>query len=174
MNTPTYPRMHVSLYVKSIDRTVEFYDTFFDQPAEKVKPGYAKYHLNEPSLVISFVENPDQTEKRFGHLGIQVATQDEMYARLEVARKQQIVSKEEIGTACCFAVQDKFWVNDPDGHQWEIYYFHADSEFNDPQYSNGEADACCTPAPKAEKKKVSLADLTSTEEACCEPGSGCC
>jgi catechol 2,3-dioxygenase-like lactoylglutathione lyase family enzyme len=165
--------MHVSLYVNSVERTVDFYNTFFGQPAEKVKPGYAKYHLTDPALIISFVENPERTAKHFGHLGFQVATQTEMQERLNVAREQGIVSKEEIGVACCFATQDKFWVNDPDGHQWEIYYFHADSEFNDPQFENGEADACCS--SPVEKESVMLTELgTVSEKTSCEPGSGCC
>ena len=164
--------MHVSLYVNSVERTVKFYNTFFGQPAEKVKPGYAKYHLAEPSLIISFVENPERTAKQFGHLGIQVETRAEMERRLNVARSQNIVSKEEIGVACCYATQDKFWVNDPDGHQWEVYYFHADSEFNDPQFEEASAEACCTPAAK---EKIELASITKQgDKASCEPGSGCC
>ena len=57
---------------------------------------------------------------------------------------KNIVSREEMGTNCCYATQDKFWVNDPDNVQWEVYYFHADAEFNDPHYSLTEASACCT------------------------------
>ena len=78
-----------------------------------------------------------------------------MEEKLEIARSKDIVSKEEIGTACCYAIQDKFWVNDPDGVQWEVYYFHEDVEFNDPHYQSTEASACCTPAEE-EKEKRSL------------------
>ena len=81
------------------------------------------------------------------------------------------MSAEEIGTACCYAVQDKFWVTDPDGVQWEVYYFHEDVEFNDPKYAMEDASACCMPA-KEEKPKVKLAELSGAEK--CEPGSGCC
>lgn len=156
----TFPRMHVSLYVKDIDRTVEFYSNFFGQKPEKVKPQYAKYILEKPSLIISFVENPDRVQQNFGHLGFQVETKEELVNKLAEAKHKNLVTKEEIGTACCYAVQDKFWVNDPDGVQWEVYYFHADAEFNDPHYSLEDSSACCMP----EKKKVALGELKK----CCE------
>lgn len=163
--------MHVSLYVSNLAETVNFYTTFFGKPAEKIKTAYAKYILEKPSLIISFLENPERVQSNFGHLGIQVETKEEMTKLLEIAREKGIVSKEEMGTACCYAVQDKFWVADPDGIQWEVYYFHEDSEFNDPHYELEDASACCMPAVE-EKPKVRLEDLPS--DTACAPGSGCC
>ena len=173
----TFPRMHVSLYVKDLAQTVDFYNTFFAQRAAKIRKGYAKYELEEPSLIISFIENPDRVRGNFGHLGFQVASKEEMERRLGLARQQQIVSLEEIGTACCFALQDKFWVTDPDGHQWEVYYFHEDVEFNDPHYDTAEATACCA-APESQEVAQTVplvADLSAKSTAeTCTPGSGCC
>ena len=168
--------MHASFYVSDLEASVKFYTTFFGQEPTKVKPKYAKYMLDSPALVISFIENPSRVASNFGHLGFQVATQEEMTQRLEQAKSQGIVSKEEIGTACCYAVQDKFWANDPDNIQWEVYYFHEDSEFNDPHYEQEDTSACCTAPLQDETKtkpRVSLAEL-GQKEACCEPGSGCC
>lgn len=165
--------MHVSLYVSDLTSTVNFYTTFFGQPASKVKKGYAKYELENPGLIISFVENAELANGNIGHLGIQVGSKAEMEAKLEVARSQGIVSLEEMGTACCYAVQDKFWVTDPDGVQWEVYYFHEDVEFNDPKYANEGTEACCSPAMVTkEKPKVQLSEISDSNS--CEPGSGCC
>ncbi|MEN7550699.1 ArsI/CadI family heavy metal resistance metalloenzyme [Rapidithrix thailandica] len=175
MNTTSFPRMHVSLYVSDLEKTVNFYNLFFGKKADKVKPGYAKYILEAPSLIISFVENAQRVKSSFGHLGLQVATKEEMENRLAKAKEQKIVSLEEMGTACCYAIQDKFWVNDPDGHQWEVYYFHEDAEFNDPKYTQETAEACCTSAQEPSKAKINLAQLSNQEEgAACVPGSGCC
>ena len=110
---------------------------------EKVKHTFGLV-LEKPSLIISFVENKDRVQSNFGHLGFQVETPDELNQKLADAKGKNLVSKEEIGTNCCYAKQDKFWVNDPDNVQWEVYYFHADAEFNDPHYDMGEASACCT------------------------------
>ena len=167
----SFPRMHVSLYVSNLAASVNFYSTFFGQPANKVKPGYAKYMLDKPSLIISFIENSDRVQSNFGHLGFQVETFEEMSNLLDKARAQGIVSKEEIGTSCCYAIQDKFWATDPDGVQWEVYYFHEDAEFNDPHYALEDAAACCMP-PVSPKEKISLSDLTTVNT--CAPGSGCC
>jgi catechol 2,3-dioxygenase-like lactoylglutathione lyase family enzyme len=58
----SFPRMHVSLYVSNLAASVNFYSTFFGQPANKIKPGYAKYILDKPSLIISFIENSDRVQ----------------------------------------------------------------------------------------------------------------
>ncbi len=160
-----FPRMHVSLYVKDINKTVEFYKTFFNQEASKVRPGYAKFTLDKPSLIISFVENEKHVSGNFGHLGFQVGTEAEMLQRLADVKEAGLGSMEEIGTNCCYAKQDKFWAMDPDGYRWEVYYFHEDVEWNDPQYSNS-SESCCSPAMVVEPSKKN--------EPCCDPASGCC
>ena len=167
----SFPRMHVSLYVSNLAASVNFYTTFFGQAADKIKPGYAKYILEKPSLIISFIENPERVQQNFGHLGFQLETVEEMSEWLNKARLQGIVSKEEIGTSCCYAIQDKFWATDPDGVQWEVYYFHEDAEFNDPHYASQDASACCIP-PVSQKEKISLSELTTVNT--CAPSSGCC
>lgn len=174
MNNSNFPRMHVSLYVSNISETINFYSSFFGKPANKVKPSYAKYVLNSPSLIISFIENPSRVNPSFGHLGIQVETLEEMHQRLALAEQQEIVSKKEIGTSCCYAVQDKFWVNDPDGHQWEIYYFHTDAEFNDPKYEQMEESNCCISEPAKENVKIEIKDSKQVSTENYTPGSGCC
>ena len=180
MDTAVFPRMHVSLYVSDLTATVNFYTAFFGQPAAKIRRGYAKYVLDQPSLIISFVENAARVASNFGHLGFQVETVAELDQRLTTARAAGLVQREEIGTACCYAKQDKFWVNDPDGTEWEVYYFHADAEFNDPRYqaeydtAAGEASQCClAPAPQT----AALADannaLAPLSLAPAEAGCGC-
>lgn len=170
-NISSFPRMHVSLYVSNLAASVNFYTTFFGQAAAKIKPGYAKYVLESPSLIISFIENPARVQANFGHLGFQVSTFEEMSNRLQHARAQGIVSKEEIGTSCCYAVQDKFWATDPDGVQWEVYYFHEDAEFNDPHYAIEDSSACCMPAIEG-TSKLKLAEIAKSQT--CAPGTGCC
>ena len=167
-----YPRMHVSLYVSDLEKTIQFYKGFFGVSPDKIKSGYAKFILEEPALIISFIENKERVQSNFGHLGFQVETKELMLEKLESARLLGIVSKEEIGTACCYAVQDKFWAEDPDGVQWEVYYFHEDVEFNDPHYTGEEANACCMPEEPKELKLEEFKIDSSAES--CAPGSGCC
>jgi hypothetical protein len=172
MKTSPFPRMHVSLYVSDMMQTISFYDLFFGKSPDKVRNGYIKYILDEPSLIISFVENPERVKQNFGHLGFQVETIGELNNRLSMAQNAGLITREEIGTNCCYAKQDKFWVTDHDGVQWEVYYFHEDAEFNDPHYEIGTASACCI-APAAGETKVEFKNLAVQAE-CCTPGSGCC
>jgi catechol 2,3-dioxygenase-like lactoylglutathione lyase family enzyme len=151
MNTNNFPRMHVSLYVSDVAKTVQFYTDFFGVEPNKVRHRYAKFILDSPSLIISFVENPERVQQNFGHLGFQVETLEDMNIKLWQMRKKELVTREEMGTSCCYAKQDKFWVNDPDGVQWEVYFFHEDAEFNDPHYELNEASACCMPSEKIEE-----------------------
>lgn len=191
MEPAVFPRMHVSMYVSDLAATVNFYTAFFGQPAAKVKRGYAKYVLDKPSLIISFVENAERVQSHFGHLGFQVETVAELDERLATARKAGLVSREEMGTSCCYAKQDKFWVLDPDGVEWEVYYFHADAEFNDPRYqeeydSASNSQCCIAPAAKtvaasAEQVELTtapmaftLVDTAATPATTCAPGGGCC
>jgi catechol 2,3-dioxygenase-like lactoylglutathione lyase family enzyme len=166
-----FPRMHVSLYVADINRSIDFYSNFFEQPPVKVKPNYAKYVLEKPSLIISFVENKDRVQSNFGHLGFQVETLEQLNTKLAVAKSKDLVAREEIGTNCCYAKQDKFWVTDPDGVQWEVYYFHADAEFNDPHYEMKEASACCTVSSADVKSScgcnANVSESVNQKVACC-------
>lgn len=178
-NKEVFPRMHVSLYVNNLEETVQFYNLFFGQKPEKIKDKYTKYILNEPSLIISFIENPDRVQSNFGHLGFQVQTKEELHQKLEISKNQKIVSLEEIGTNCCFAEQDKFWVTDPSGIQWEVYYFHKDVEFNDPKYEDGMTAQCCMPeesdSSNSKSDGMKLKVVTVKEDnTVCTPGSGCC
>ncbi len=170
MNTP-FPRMHVSLYVSDIHKSIEFYTNFFNQEPTKVRPQYAKYVLEKPSLIISFVENRERVQSNFGHLGFQVETLQELNERLEVASRKDLVSRQEIGTNCCYAKQDKFWVNDPDNVQWEVYYFHSDAEFNDPHYEMKDASACCTVSSKEVKSNcgcnATISERSNSEKVSC-------
>jgi catechol 2,3-dioxygenase-like lactoylglutathione lyase family enzyme len=132
---------HISLHVKQLDRTVSFYKKLFGQEPDKVKPGYAKFIVEVPALVISFEEAPKHVASGFGHLGFLVP--DSKSLEEAKARLSDIISFEEKDVACCYAVQDKFWVTDPDGYQWEVYHFIKDREVND-TYSSSLKKVCCS------------------------------
>ena len=167
-----FPRMHVSVYVKNIYQTADFYTNFFGQNPDKIKPDYCKFTLDEPSLIISFVQNKEKVSREFGHLGIQVASIADLESRLKEMNVRSIDALEEMGTNCCYANQDKFWVTDPDGYMWEVYYFHEDVEWNDPRYQIQQEGACCTPdLPFEEKTNKSLGEIGNQS---CVPGNGCC
>ncbi|MEL6696275.1 MAG: ArsI/CadI family heavy metal resistance metalloenzyme [Bacteroidota bacterium] len=164
---PSFPRMHVSLYVTDIDKTVQFYDQFFDQPASKQMPKYAKYILEAPRLIISFVERPDRVQPNFGHLGFQVETKEILAAHHSRIKTTGLATLEEKGTNCCYALQDKYWVSDPDGHRWEVYYFHEDVEWNDPAYNLEKANHENHALDQFQAQEISKAGTAGTQGMTC-------
>jgi catechol 2,3-dioxygenase-like lactoylglutathione lyase family enzyme len=119
-NFPGNSRIHVSLNVTDLGRSLHFYMHFFGVEPAKVRQGYAKFDLQDPPINFSINENPLDTRSQ-GHLGVQVkstrAVQD-MLGRLQ-AEGFKIISED--GTECCYAVQTKLWVADPDGNRWEVF-----------------------------------------------------
>ena len=117
---------HVSLNVSNIDVAVAFYEKAFGVAVTKRRPGYAKFDLESPSLNLSMVEAP-RTGINASHFGIQVASTDDVLeakAKFEAAGLRTITEEQ---TSCCYAVQDKVWVEDPDGNSWEVFVVLGDS-----------------------------------------------
>lgn len=140
---------HVSLNVSNIDAAVAFYEKAFGVAVTKRRPGYAKFDLQSPSLNLSMVEAA-RTGVNASHFGIQVASSDDVLeakARFEAAGLRTIT---EEATACCYAIQDKVWVEDPDGNSWEVFVVLGDTaEMGTGQPAKAKAKAagggCCVP-----------------------------
>lgn len=118
----TASRMHISMFVSDIAESVKFYEVFFGQPPTKSLPDYAKFEVAEPPLVISF--NPDRKPTLGGsvnHLGVQVKSTEIVMAMKDRFAAAGFLTDEEVATPCCYAVQTKVWVGDPDGNRWEVY-----------------------------------------------------
>ena len=132
---------HVSLNVTNIDASVAFYEKVFDVPATKRRPGYAKFDLAAPSLNLSMAEAA-RSGVNASHFGIQVASTEDVAAAAARFSRHGLQTRAEENTSCCYAVQDKVWVEDPDGNMWEVFVVKGDS----PSMRDGEQTACCTPA----------------------------
>lgn len=132
---------HVSLNVTNLDASVAFYEKAFGVKPTKLRPGYAKFDLASPSLNLTMQEAP-RTGVNASHFGIQVASTDDVVEATARFRQVGLPTRTEEDTECCYAVQDKVWVEDPDGNQWEVFFVKADS----PVMSRTEmAAGCCTP-----------------------------
>lgn len=143
-------KSHLSFYVSDIQKSTDFYTRFFGVEAVKTKPDYAKFELNDPALVLSLVQNSQRVSAGFGHTGIVVDSPEAVQAWQTAVQERGLdIALVENQTRCCYALQDKFWVHDPDGVQWEVYTFHENSEWNDPQFSSEHAqetpNAVCCP-----------------------------
>jgi catechol 2,3-dioxygenase-like lactoylglutathione lyase family enzyme len=147
---------HVSLNISNIDASVAFYERVFGTAATKRRPGYAKFDLTSPSLNLTMQEAP-RTGVNASHFGVQVASSEDVAAAWTRFKEAGLKTLTEDDTECCYALQDKVWVEDPDGNSWEVFVVKADvPDMQTPMSKSG----CCVP-------KVQ-------DNATTKAGSGCC
>lgn len=136
-------RLQLAINVSNIDAAVDFYSKMFGTTANKRKPGYANFAIDEPPLKLVLFEVPGALE-RLNHLGVEVfddAEVDAATARFEAAGEKLTLERE---TTCCYAKANKVWVQEPDGLRWEWYRVIEDAEKFSEQPTTVEA-GCCTP-----------------------------
>jgi len=145
---------HMSLNVSDIERSVSFYEKAFGVTASKRRPGYAKFDLEAPALNLTMVEAP-RTGVNASHFGIQVASSDDVREARARFESVGLITASEEDTTCCYAVQDKVWIEDPDGNSWEVFVVKADA----PAMKARESTCCAQVA----------ADRDESATACCSP-----
>jgi catechol 2,3-dioxygenase-like lactoylglutathione lyase family enzyme len=141
---------HISLNVGDIDASVDFYQRAFGVAPSKRRPGYAKFDLQAPSLNLTMQE-AERTGVNASHFGIQVATTDDVLEAERAFAARGLRTFREDDVACCYAVQDKVWIEDPDGNQWEVFVVKADAAVMQSAPATTAADccapSCCPPEP---------------------------
>ncbi len=148
MNTQAH--MHVALRVSDLDRSVAFYETLFDAVPAKRFDDYAKFEVLDPPLVFSL--NPVRakmgelalTQGRLSHLGIRLSSSEALASLRARMNATTLATRDEPGTTCCYALQDKIWVTDPDGAEWEFYWLREDTDVH-----TEDGSACCAPGTDA-------------------------
>ena len=121
-------KVHVHMTVSDLAKTREFYARFFGVEPVKVKPGYVKFLPEWGPVNLALSEGRAAGEGHVNHMGIQVGTPEEVVRQLARVKAAGLAVREEMGVDCCHANQDKFWVEDPDGVEWEIYHLNYDLE----------------------------------------------
>jgi catechol 2,3-dioxygenase-like lactoylglutathione lyase family enzyme len=116
-------RPHLSLNVRDVSASVEFYRKVFGVAPQKQTADYAKFDLTMPPLNFSLVSSTG-TISAVNHLGIEVESYDEIAAWKQRLQERGILEKVEDNIVCCFARQDKLWFSDPDGNAWEVFTVH--------------------------------------------------
>lgn len=148
-------RVQLALNVSDLDEAIGFYSSLFGTAPTKVMPGYANFAIADPPLKLVLVEQPDVTGTglvgALNHLGVEVASPGEVAAEGARLVDDGQRTRDQSQVTCCFAVQDKVWVEDPDGTPWEIYTVLADAP---PESGRAGDGTCC-------------ADDSPTGTACC-------
>jgi catechol 2,3-dioxygenase-like lactoylglutathione lyase family enzyme len=127
LEVPMPGRLQLALNVNDLNESVAFYSKLFGTEPAKVRPGYANFAIAEPPLKLILMENPGQGGS-LNHLGVEVADTDAVDAEQTRLAQVGLASADERDTTCCYARQNKFWVEGaPNGEQWEIYTVLEDS-----------------------------------------------
>jgi len=149
-------RVQLALNVADLEAAVEFYSTMFATAPAKRRPGYANFAIANPPLKLVLIEGP-AAERGSGvagalnHLGVEVETPEEVAAAGRRLSGEGLQTLTQDATTCCYAVQDKVWVNDPDGAPWEVYTVLADAPGDDIAGESGcvTVDGACVPVGAA-------------------------
>jgi len=156
--------VQLALNVADLDDAVAFYSKLFATEPAKVRPGYANFAISEPPLKLVLIESTAEAPGSLNHLGIEVDTTEEVVAAQARLAADGLPTAVEERTECCFALQDKVWIDGPGGEPWEIYTVLADVEHPAGQLRNDDVCGapCCLPRPD---------DLAFTDPG---PTSACC
>jgi catechol 2,3-dioxygenase-like lactoylglutathione lyase family enzyme len=135
-------RVQLALNVSDVDAAVEFYARLFGTRPAKRRPGYANFAIDEPALKLVLIENP-AAPAILNHLGVEVGSSGDVAAAQARLAGEGLETEPEENVSCCYAVQDKVWVSDPDGAPWEIYTVLADADTMGRSALGSEGDVCC-------------------------------
>jgi catechol 2,3-dioxygenase-like lactoylglutathione lyase family enzyme len=161
-------RVQLALRVADLDGSVAFYSKLFGTEPAKRRPGYANFAVASPPLKLVLIEGQDNEPTRLDHLGVEVASTEEVSAATSRLAAEGLATLEENDTSCCYALQDKVWVSGPGGEPWEVYAVKADAD----TLAKAEGSACCTPGEQAATTDKPLATAETTPAAA--GAAGCC
>jgi catechol 2,3-dioxygenase-like lactoylglutathione lyase family enzyme len=134
-------KAHLAINVRDVATSIDFYRRLFGIEPSKVRTGYAKFDVMNPPLNFTLNQHVFENAGALSHLGIQVGCTDDVLAMRELWHERGLITRDEMQTNCCYATQDKTWVKDPDGNEWEAFVVLED---NLPEIA--VAEACCAAA----------------------------
>jgi catechol 2,3-dioxygenase-like lactoylglutathione lyase family enzyme len=150
-------KTHISLNVSDINQSIEFYTKMLGIKPVKTKPDYAKFDVADPPLNLTMNQTEFEKGGSLSHLGLQVRSTVDVETISKRWEQNGLLTLEEMNTDCCYALQDKVWVSDPDGNSWEVF-----TVLEDTGGEKNAASACCTPVTE----KVSI-EGSQKESVCC-------
>jgi catechol 2,3-dioxygenase-like lactoylglutathione lyase family enzyme len=136
-------KAHLAINVRDVEKSIDFYRRMLGIEPSKVRRGYAKFDVTVPPLNFTLNETAFNERGALSHLGIQVARTEDVLAMRERWIAAGLIPRDEMQTDCCYAIQDKAWVRDPDGNEWEVFVVLKD---NLPEKVEAQS-GCCASAP---------------------------
>jgi catechol 2,3-dioxygenase-like lactoylglutathione lyase family enzyme len=142
-------KAHLALNVRNVETSLEFYKKMLGIEPSKVRTGYAKFDVQNPPLNLTLNQIAFNERGALSHMGIQVASTEDVLAMREKWQEQGLFTRDEMQTNCCYAIQDKTWVSDPDGNEWEVFVVLEDNLMESDYKVGGSDGMCCVPSSDA-------------------------
>jgi len=160
-------KAHLALNVKDVEKSTEFYKKALGLEPAKVRRGYAKFDVENPPLNLTLNEVPFTDSGALSHLGIQLSSTEDVIAMRRTWLDRGLTVEDEMQTNCCYALQDKTWVRDPDGNQLEAFVVLKDSL--------AETTLCCgTVETEQAATDAASKGASATESAKAQTAPSCC
>lgn len=161
-------RFHVHVAVKDLQESIRFYAAIFGSSPSVEQKDYAKWMIEDPR--INFAISTHGHHAGVNHLGIQVESNEDLAAMRSQLEAADASLVEQVGTACCYARSDKYWITDPAGIAWETFHSLGTVPVFGEDSPSDKKEACCIPLKP---------DVQAENSACCVPNtkvtsSGCC
>ena len=176
-------KAHLALNVHSVEQSMAFYKKLLGIEPSKVRTGYAKFDVQNPPLNLTLNEYHFTERGALSHLGIQVASTDDVLRMREKWIAAGLLTRDEMQTSCCYALQDKTWVRDPDGNEWEVFVVLEDNLAETAPCECGTKveetattvnDECCTTAPAGVSHEPLSIEVQDAAVGICTTASECC
>lgn len=151
-------KAHLALNVHDVERSIAFYRNLLGIEPSKVRTGYAKFDVQNPPLNLTLNQVAFKERGALSHLGIQVGSTADVLAMRNKWARSGLITRDEMQTDCCYATQDKTWVRDPDGNEWEVFVVLED---------NLPETAPCECGDRVTEKDLAIAAIE--ESSCCAP-----
>ncbi|MEM1308705.1 MAG: ArsI/CadI family heavy metal resistance metalloenzyme [Cyanobacteria bacterium P01_H01_bin.153] len=136
-------KTHIALHVANLERAISFYRVLFDAQPAKHKADYAKFDIDNPRLNLTLNVSDHIGEPGLSHFGIQVDSTEGVQAAIARFQAAGLATFAETDTDCCYALQDKVWVTDPDQNRWEIFVIKVADVSPEINLSAAPARSCC-------------------------------
>ncbi|MFG6193351.1 ArsI/CadI family heavy metal resistance metalloenzyme [Nonomuraea sp. JJY05] len=143
-------RVQLALRVADLEGSITFYSKLFGVEPAKRRPGYANFAIAEPPLKLVLIEGEEGEDTRMDHLGVEVEDTAQVNAATQRLKDAGLATFEENDTSCCYALQDKVWVQGPGAEPWEVYVVKGDAA----TLTKESDSACCTPATASASEQV--------------------
>lgn len=164
-------KAHLALNVRNVEQSIEFYKKMLGIEPSKVRQGYAKFDVDNPPLNLTLNEAAFGGRGALSHLGIQVGSTEDVLAMRGKWLDKGLITRDEMQTNCCYATQDKTWVSDPDGNEWEVFVVLQDNLPESAPCECGTGLAATQPETVT-TRRATEADVTrETVMSCCAPES---